>query len=369
MKSILFLAIAIQAVSSTDAVAQARYDKGFILESPDGQFLMKTGVRAQLRVESRKPIDGGEFTSAFMIPRLRLQLEGHAYGQSNLYKLEFEMANRGFALLRDFYYEHAFAPAVRLRIGQWKRPFNRQEMTADFGSEFLERAITTEFIGSGRDQGIALHNDLEKSPEGIEWAVGVFNAGSDRPRFTTTIDCEDPADASTCTVTPAAPTTVPADLGPMLVARAGFNHGGIKGYSDGDLEGGPFRYAVGAGYQVNLGDLTADSQRHAAEIDALIKVEGISVLASGFVRKNGPADAQFGGLLQPGYMVVPRTYQLSARFAGHEEGDEWRIEMLGAFSWFFQGHSHKWQTDAGVVHTTGVKDAGLQIRSQLQFVF
>ncbi len=353
-----------------DTSAVAKYDKGFILESADGQFHIKTGLRTQLRFESRKVIDGGEFNSNFSLPRIRLQLEGHAYGKANAYKVEFELANKGFSLLKDFFYEHAFSDKLRLRLGQWKKPINRQEMISDFGSEFLERSITNEFIGGGRDQGIAVHNNYEKSPEGIEWAVGVFNGSSDKPKFgATAIDCEDPADITTCEVTPALPSNVPADFGPVLVARVGFNKGGIKGYTDSDLEGGPLRFAVAASYAGNMGDFAgSDFMAHRAEVDALIKVNGISFLATGFLRKDGPADALFGALAQPGY-TINKKYQVSGRFAFHDEGDERRVETLGGFSMYFEGHNLKWNSDAGVVHTTGVKDAGLQVRSQLQFVF
>ena len=39
---------------------------------------------------------------------------------------------------------------------------------SDFASEFNERAITATFAGGGRDLGLAIHNDYEKSPEGLK---------------------------------------------------------------------------------------------------------------------------------------------------------------------------------------------------------
>ena len=33
---------------------------------------------------------------------------------------------------------------------------------------------------------------------------------------------------------------------PQLVARVGYNHGKIKGYSEGDLKGGALRFGLGA---------------------------------------------------------------------------------------------------------------------------
>ena len=57
-------------------------------------------------------------------------------------------------------------------------------MVSDFSSEFNERSIADELAGGGRDLGISVNNDYEKSPEGIEWVVGMFNTmngGADRP--------------------------------------------------------------------------------------------------------------------------------------------------------------------------------------------
>src|SRR5262249_34250536 len=161
-----------------------------------------------------------------------------AYGKENAYKVEFDMANRGFALLKDYFYDHQFSTgAIHLRLGQWKKPFNRMEMVSDFASEFLERAITNDFVGAGRDIGIAIHNNYEKPPEGIDGALALSNGGSEKPiNAPLPVICTDPTDVTTCTVKPTNPTNVPTDFGPMLVARVGFNHGGIKGYSEGDLE-------------------------------------------------------------------------------------------------------------------------------------
>src|SRR6185503_15559600 len=137
----------------------AKYDKGFTLATSDEEFELKAGVRSQFRIEIfRADQDDAEFQSHFVVPRLRLQLEGFAFGKDNTYKVEFDMANKGSALLKDFFVNH---------------PFSRHEIVSDFGSEFNERAIANESAGAGRDLGVAVHNGYEKSPDGIEWAVGL----------------------------------------------------------------------------------------------------------------------------------------------------------------------------------------------------
>jgi hypothetical protein len=357
---------------SAPAVSVA-YDKGLTFANEDETFQLKTLLRGQLRTESRRADIGGanlEQKTNFQIPRLRIQFEGIAYGPNNAFKIEFDMAGRGFAILKDAFFDNSFSDKLKLRIGEWKKPINRQEMMSEFSRQFLEASLTTDFAGAGRDLGIALHNGYDKSPEGIEWAIGLFNGTGDRA-LKNPVLCTDPADPTTC-VAPT-PTNVPADFQPDLVARIGYNQGGIKGYSEADLEGGPLRFAVGASYQLRFNDRPGDIGgfgRHSAVVDALVKVNGLSALVAGYLVKVGEDDPHFGALVQPGYFLVPKTYEVSARFAFRPtdaDPDETIQEILGAFTWYWEGHNLKWGTDFGVIRTSGVDTTDLQIRSQLQF--
>lgn len=349
-----------------------RYDGGFKLTSGDDRFHLKLGLRSQLRFELlRADVDDAEFQGRFSLPRVRLQFEGHAYGPRTGYKIELDVANRGFALLKDMYIDHELQDGLHVRLGQWKRPFNRQEIVSDFGSELLERSLVNGFSGSGRDLGLAVHNDYESSPEGVEWALGVFNAGSDRPTIRTT--CEPgalPTDPPECTTS--LPTNVPGDWGPALVARLGWNHGGIKGYSEGDLEGGPLRFAAAVSYKLDARDLEKVGDElqleHAVVADAMVKVQGLGVSAALALVKDGQADVELGFYGQAGYMVVPKKVLAAVRFAQVPDGDEQVHEILGALNWFWQGHKVKWMIDGGVIHATDGGTNDLQIRTQLQLV-
>ncbi|MBK9035967.1 MAG: hypothetical protein IPL61_32755 [Myxococcales bacterium] len=221
-----------------------------------------------------------------------------------------------------------------------------------------------------------MHNNYEKSPDGLEWAVGIFNASGDKPGGGVT--CEpgplptDPPDCSS-----SLPSNVPTDFGPTLVARAGWNSGGIKGYSEGDLEGGPLRYAVGVSYRVNPRDFDKDAMdnlmiQHAVALDAMVKVEGLGISGAVALKKDGEGDAEIAFYGQVGYMLMPKQLLGAVRFAQVPEGDEHKQELLGGVDWFFHGHSLKWMLDAGVIHTTapsgGTATTDLQVRSQIQMV-
>lgn len=362
----------------SEPAATVKYDKGFILESGDGDFHIKTGIRSQFRYELVKleePEGDEELQSRFYIPRLRLQLEGHAFGKANAYKVEFELSGRGQTILKDFYVDRKFAPGVQVRAGQWKKPFSRHELVSDYSSTFNERALANAMIDAARDSGVMVHNGYDKSPDGLEWAVGVFNAQR-ADRNSQALDCDDPADATTCTV--GTPTNVPGDWGPLVAARVGFNIGGIKGYSEGDLEGGPLRLAVGAGYLVDLNNLEEDAEgdlllEHGATADFLLKISGFDLEGGVYLLKQGSADAEVSFMGQAGYFLLPERLQISGRYSltpnlAITDSDEDTQEILGAFNVFFKGHNFKWATDGGVIISSVDETTDLQIRTMLQFV-
>jgi hypothetical protein len=359
------------------------YDKGLTFRLEDGTFKARIGLRTQFRLESTRPTDAGsEVSNRIFIPRSRLQLDGTIFGESNRYKLDFGLGDRGsFSFLKDLYVEKAIASAW-IRVGQWKRPFNRQELVSDFASQFNERANTAEYVGGGRDLGIAFHNDYEQSPQGVEWVVGVFNGfsgGSDRPVLTT--KCSD-ATPPICMT--AAPTTFPDDWGPTLVVRAGWNSPGMKGYSEADLEGGPVRYAVSLGYKIDLADFdqggessTTENLSHGLQIDGMLKVSGFSLEFGSYMMKLKSADVTFGAMVQAGYMLLPTNAEVAARFAvAPTTGDREQVEIRGAFNWYWEGHRWKWATDVGLLKQSGRdpattrKDApDYQLRSMAQLTF
>ena len=363
------------------------YDKGIVFATDDESFETRISLRNQFRFEVKRPTeDGAEASAVFSVPRTRLQLEGNLFGKENRYKLEFALGDKGsFSFVKDLFVDKRLpGQALWVRFGQWKRPFNRQELISDFGSEFNERANTAEFVGGGRDLGIAVHNDYDKSPDGLEWIVGVFNGwsgGSDRPQQTTTCTADA---AMTIDCTTGAPTTLPGDFGPAVVGRVGWNHGGIKGYSEADLEGGPLRLAVGVSYKVDLADLDKGDQSsvgknlsHGAQVDAMLKVDGFGLLVGAYLMKVKSGDAQLAAMLQGGYFLRPKRAQIGARFAFvPTAGSRKQLEARFAFNWYWQGHSWKWATDVGMLLQTGEDpatmakdDPDFQGRSMVQLTF
>jgi phosphate-selective porin OprO and OprP len=368
------------------------YDGGTKLATDDGKFQLKLLFRNQLRFESNRSFDEetamrhNQFRSAFYIPRSRFQVEGHIFGKDNRYKMELGLGDQGsFSFLKDMYVDKRLGVSpTYLRFGQWKRPFNRAEIVSDFGSTFNERSIQNELAGGGRSLGVAVHNDYERAPVGLEWVVGVFNTFNgtgDRPEITTTC-MQDMTGAITCTSS--RPSTVPADFGPTVVARVGWNSEQSRGYSESDLEGGPLRYGVGASYKVDLANLTkgmrdswADNTSHGLEVDANIKVDGFSVTGGAVMMKIKDAHPEYGFYLQPALFVVPKHVEIGGRFAlvtltlpGAMPIERSQVEARAAVNYYMQGHTFKLASDGGFVMLTGDEPArdkpDMQVRVMLQ---
>ena len=387
---IAVLTLSLGAVAHADdegSAVKATYKKGFKLFTEDGEHELKLAIRNQFRFDSTRPFDdGGQFENQFKINRSRLGLEGHLFGKAHRFKIEFALGDQGnYGFLKDTFIDMQVPGTERtfVRAGLWRRPFSRQELVSDFGSQFAERAIHTVFVGGGRDIGIGIHNDHDRSPAGFEYAVGVFNnfaGGSDRLQLATTCSADE-LGAIEC-VTPQA-TNVPDDFSPAVVLRAGYNSGEVRGYSEADLDGGPQRWAVGAAYKIDLANFTdgtemsyADNLSHAAEVDTIIKAHGFSLMIELDAVKKKSATTELGVFVQPGYMIVPQHFEVAARFAAvGVDGDRNKLEARAAVNYYWHGHSYKLTTDAGFLVVTGrdattlAKDKpDLQVRTMLQFI-
>ncbi len=352
--------------------ARAGYDGGFFIRDADDKFRARFKGRVQGRFTFRSIEDDSERESdyAFSIPRARFAMNGHAFSPALKYALQVEFGG-GFAYLRDYYLDAGFLPgALHLRVGQYKRPFSRQQLTSSGSQELVDRAITDRAYGAGRDLGIMIHNDFGRSPR-FEWAAGLFNGSGERPRFSGRV-LGDSVEGGRWS-------NVPAKFKPMAVVRVGYNHGGIRGYSETDLEGGPLRFSVGMSGKAAFNQDENDASFVSGQLDYAFKIHGFATTGAvyfGTAQDGGSfTDQSYAGLgmhVQAGYLIL-RRYGLSLRYAilAPEGDDNNTQEIMGGLSVYFFGHSVKWQTDGGVLlrdDPAGNRSDGL-VRTQLQFGF
>ena len=114
---------------------------------------------------------------------------------------------------------------------------------------------------------------------------------------------------------------IPHRFKPAVIGRIGLNRNGLKGYSEGDLEGGPLRYGF-AGSLWLEGDLdNKDQSNQKLELDYVVKAAGFST-TGGFYAMTAQDGTQvtdaevalIGFHVQAGY-VYEQRWQLVGRYA------------------------------------------------------
>jgi hypothetical protein len=225
----------------------------------------------------------------------------------------------------------------------------------------VDRSLVADVFGEGFDVGVAAHNDYTDAPS-FEWVVGVFN-GTKSDLGVIATDNED----------------APTLFFPTLVARVGYNHGDIKPYKEGDLEGGPLRFAIGASGLTQLGVNRDDQSAFKATVDYVLKAHGFSTSGAYMLASGQDGEGLFdqdqlvsGLFVQAGYMIS-ETFQPAARYSRVDFDQDGPVlhEALGGLNVYFYGHSLKWQTDAGALITERTNDTQTdwQARTQLQLSF
>lgn len=155
---------------------KAGYNKGFFLESDDGNFEMKMKFRTQLRlsVDNTDDKETGEKDTAtdFNVRRFRIYWEGHAFKPWFNYLFQISADNNGNFLLRDAYVDAAYDTRIFPRIGQSKVPFNREELTSSSELQFVDRSIVNDQFKWARDRGVAAYGLLANM---FTYGFGVYN--------------------------------------------------------------------------------------------------------------------------------------------------------------------------------------------------
>jgi hypothetical protein len=356
----------------------AGYKNGFFIQNPDGTFVLKMQTRVQARYayDAYEGFGQGEDDgSTFSIPRARLTLGGRALDPDLKYKFQIDFGG-GNGSLKDFYGDYVFLPGLlHLRVGQWKRPFSRQQINSSGRLEFVDRAVTDKAFGAGRDIGLALHNNYEKSPT-FEWALGLFNGTGVKSNLSGSVVVDENGDG---TITGGKFSNVPDRFAPTVVGRIGYNHGGIKGYREADLEGGALRFAIAAGALTEFGDEGYGASQLRSQVDYALKLHGFAstggaYMANDLIHTNDgtPTLSKIGFHLQTGYLIGERI-QPGLRYSqvDDKEIDETKREATAGLSVYFFQHRLKWQTDGGALisETSEGDKTDYRVRTQLQMAF
>ena len=349
------------------------YQDGFFVQNDDGLFKLRIRGLIQLRatVEGSEP-NVATWETAFAVQRTRLEFGGNAFSKNLTFLVRTEWG-QGLTFAKDAYVNYSFIPEwIELRVGQWKRPFSRQELTSVWRQTFVDRSETNRFFKAGRDIGIALHNDVEKSRP-IEYSVGLFAGGTDKP-----------------TIAPDSrgkflQSNLDGKIAPTFVGRIGMNSGDVKGYNEADIDGGGVRFGLGfsALETIEPAELARGATR--AEVDGILKFSGFDSSAAVFVSLKQEPDKQtfvqqyeaLGVHAQVGYLVASFLhpgFRYDVIVSPLDDGSQrTRQELTAALGFLLIGQNVAATVDASALlddtPDEGSPTTNIRARAQLSFAF
>lgn len=361
---------------------------GFTFTTQDEKFQLTLGGRMQFRY-SFTDKDSGQDSSQWDAKRIRLIMGGYAYTKDLTYKLEIDArqlasspSNKG---LVDAWMNYKILDEAQIKVGQYKTPFARQELTSDGALQFVDRSPVVDAFKPSYDIGAMLNG---KIANGLAYySAGVFG-GAGQTNTRTSNDN-------------------------MFVARVAVNPLGDMPYSEADIDVSKKPLlSIGADYFRNTINRTAAStfdtnagyaggwvtkglangpikntfgkfDVNSYGVDAAFKWMGLFAQAEYMM---GQAESQavsannllrsHGFYAQAGYMIIPGKLEAAVRYSyldpNRDNPNDTISEQIGALSYYFTKHNLKLQADAGNTHTqTGVGKTtdDMVYRLQAQIIF
>lgn len=149
----------------------------FFMSSPDGRFKLQLEGQMQLRHVFNRHDAADRWINGFENARTRLAFRGHVFNRDLTYMVRGAFDRSGGQGGGDFRLEDAWVRFelnndFSFRIGQFKTPFNREELVSSAYQLAVERSLLNESINLGRTQGI----EFAFAGESLRW-VGVFGDG------------------------------------------------------------------------------------------------------------------------------------------------------------------------------------------------
>jgi len=367
---LVLLALLLPATSASGAGAGTVDPESFKFEiaSPDRAWTLRIGLTAQIwmLVEDEMPAGGeGEPAVSVAFRRVRPTLSGTAFTNRFSYLFHLSVLPDEWEFM-DLMGDYAFTPRFHLRFGQWKIPFTRYRTRSYKNRQLVDWAIVSPYFGAERQLGLALHSGYTaKTPEPFEWALGVFSG----------VNARSAHGVGPSKLYEASGDDVGPSIHPEVVARIGYNHNGIDTTGEGDLLGGPFRFAVHASAAWDLQPVFAEDWAIRAALEGLIKVRGLSFAATGYlatVQDGGGAGAQRMGAtgvwVAAGYVIAHRV-EIAGQYAVVLPTDQSPVqEPRVGVNVFILGRRVQWRTDVGAVLGCGSCEAttDVQVRSLIQ---
>ncbi len=323
------------------------------IESKSAKLVISN--RIQYRFTEEMP-EVGDNRGSFRIRRAKTKFEGWVYNKNLTYELQLNWADTANSL-EEAHTNYDFTDGKKgfqLKVGQFKVPFGRQELTSSGSQQFVDRSLASGEFAKGRDIGLQAWG--EGAGGTVDWRVGIFN-GNGR-----TVSRNDNDKY-------------------QYDARVTWSPLGDVKYSEGDFESSakPL-FAIAGQYESNdrQGATSSDDiDRKVVGGDVVFKYRGFSAYAEVFQASNSPEvarDFDSSGLIaQVGYFVIPKKVELAVRLSeidpNTDISNNERTETGVAFGYFFNKHAHKLQADFREIENKATKVTDKEFRLQYQIIF
>ncbi len=349
--------------------------KGFYLETLDEKFKLQIYNRLQVRY-TYEDSDESDDTSSFRIRRYKVKFTGHAFTKDLTYKVQWNLpSNSGMGKLEYAYANYKMTDYLQLRGGQYKVPYNRQELTSSAKQLLVDRSLANNEFRFSYDIGVMAH----AIPFGglFEYNLAVMQgAGANATKNTNTQMLY----AARFVVSPLGKfdNYVESDLLHHETPKLAL--GGAFAYNDGKK-----MFVDNAIRTFNRGVSTKQ-----ATVDLLLKWRGFAFMGDGYWRRldahSGESNFRGGGIdatgytLQAGYFVPVSYLRKRLEFAGRysfvdpdtSTSGDYEYEAGGGMNWYLRGQDMKFQADIRRITTkkpSASEEKDTEFRLQYQLIF
>lgn len=365
--------------------AVAGYDKNFFLGSADGNWMLKVAGQMQVRFVYNNQDDTASDANrwGFENRRTKLRFFGHAVDPSWQYLVlgAFEREGGSFVLDEAFITKD-LGNGLKIRAGQFKAPFLREELVSSARQLAVERSLLNEEFNQDRVQGIEASWRGDRFGFAGAFSEGFYPSGSGTDN--TPWQLEDTEYAFT-------------GRGEFLISGDWKDMDDFSGWRGG---GNAVMIGAAAHYQVDeygtpgpnpFSGSTTEVQALHLTADATAKFDGIGLYGALVYRDLDGGAAldveQFGFVIQ-GSIFLTDEWEAFARYEWADADtagvDDLSVITVGA-NRYFAKHNLKWQTDIGfglnpVASIWSTSSAGWRtdpadedgqfvLRSQIQLLF
>lgn len=175
---------------------RSHYDDGLVFQTKRGNFRVRYRTLLQYQFSATNNDDNGGTNTEFYFRRIRLKFDGHVFRPWLTYKLQLSRDDVNIGQegdgsgveIKDVYIDLVYFDKIFPRIGQFKVPFNREQLNSGTALLLVERSIVNSEFSLGRKIGGALYGFLGKH---LAYGAAVFTApGTDDTSDASSVDSE-----------------------------------------------------------------------------------------------------------------------------------------------------------------------------------